>query len=71
MTPIEIVLNGKPFELTTGDTVADLVRALGLPGDGRGVAVALGGAVLAHGAWSAVRVAPDEQVEIVVATQGG
>ena len=66
-----IVLNGKPFALSSGDTVAELVGALGLPADGRGVAVAIDGAVLPHGAWSSVRLGPDDRVEIVVATQGG
>lgn len=66
-----IVLNGKRFALSSGDTVAELVGALGLPVDGRGVAVAIDGAVLPQAAWSSVRLGPDDRVEIVVATQGG
>ncbi|WP_220150637.1 sulfur carrier protein ThiS [Gaiella occulta] len=71
MTQIEIVLNGSPFQLSAGQSVTDLVRVLGLPGDGRGVAVALDGEVLARSAWSSVRLEPGRRVEIVVATQGG
>ena len=71
MSTLEIRLNGKPFEVSATDTVADLVRALGLPGDGRGVAVALAGAVLPQAAWDAQQLAADAHVEILIASQGG
>ena len=70
MTQIEITLNGKPFQ-SADQSIADLVGALGLPGDGRGVAVALDGEVLTRSTWESIRLEPGQRVEIVTATQGG
>jgi sulfur carrier protein len=70
MTPIEITLNGKRF-VSSEEDIARLVVALGLPRDGRGVAVALNGELLSRSVWDAVRLEPGQRVEIVTATQGG
>lgn len=63
-----VVVNGSARQLTAGCTVAELVAAEGVPG--RGVAVALDGAVVPRGRWAAV-VPEDAVVEIVTAVQGG
>jgi sulfur carrier protein len=70
MIPIEITLNGKRF-VSSEEDIARLVVALGLPRDGRGVAVALNGELLSRSVWDAVRLEPGQRVEIVTATQGG
>lgn len=70
MTQFEITLNGKPFR-SADQSIADLIKSLGLPGQGRGVAVALDGEVLTHSRWASARLEPGQRVEIVTATQGG
>ncbi|MGX6448423.1 sulfur carrier protein ThiS, partial [Patulibacter sp. S7RM1-6] len=52
-------------------TVAELVVALGLPEDGRGVAVAIGGEVVPRGAWAGRTLVDGEHVEVLTAMQGG
>ena len=47
-----VVLNGESTALPEGATAADAVRAVGVPEDGRGVAVALDGQVIPRGVWS-------------------
>jgi sulfur carrier protein len=51
--------------------VAERVEDLGLPADGRGVAVAIGGEVVPRGAWASRTLAAGEHVEVLVAMQGG
>jgi sulfur carrier protein len=66
-----VTVNGEPRELPDGATVADVVRELpGLP-EGRGVAIALGGEVVARAAWARTGLTDGDQVEVVVAVQGG
>jgi sulfur carrier protein len=71
MTQIEITLNGRPFPLSPDQSIRDLLRALSLPSDGRGVAVALDGEVVFRDAWESTRLDADHRVEILIATQGG
>lgn len=73
-TPTATV-NGDEYPLTQPTDVATLVRGL-LPnfvanGEPRGVAVAIGNAVLPRSAWSTTHLAPGDQVEVVTAVQGG
>lgn len=67
--PRTLTVNGEPRE--AGGTVAELVAAMGLPADGRGVAVAIDGEVVARGAWPARGLVAGERVEVLVAMQGG
>ncbi|ACY23529.1 thiamine biosynthesis protein ThiS [Gordonia bronchialis DSM 43247] len=63
-----ITLNGEPTALSPAESVAGLLRRLGLPD--RGVAVAVDGAVVPKGAWA--QPIPDgASVEVVTAVQGG
>ena len=66
-----VTVNGEQRELAAGTTVASLVGELGAPGDGRGVAVALGGEVVPRSAWASTRVTAGARVEVLIAVQGG
>lgn len=68
--PRTVDVNGEPREVA-GRTVAELVAGMGLPADGRGVAVAIGGEVVARGTWRTRTLVADEHVEVLVAMQGG
>jgi sulfur carrier protein len=65
-----VSVNGEPREVA-GRSVSDLVVDMGLPADGRGVAVAIGGEVVARGTWPTRTLAAGEHVEVLVAMQGG
>jgi sulfur carrier protein len=64
-----IRVNGEPRE-GGGETVAQLLDALGLPSH-RGVAVAVDAEVVPRGAWDTVTVADGARVEVLTAVQGG
>jgi sulfur carrier protein len=65
-----LTVNGaaEPLEATT---VAALVAARDTTPDGRGVAVALNGAVVRRADWATTALNPGDSVEIVRAMQGG
>jgi sulfur carrier protein len=65
-----LTVNGvaEPLEATT---VAALLAARDIAPDGRGVAVALNGAVVRRAAWATTALNPGDSVEIVRAMQGG
>ena len=64
-------VNGHEREAPAGATVAQLVAELGVPAEGRGVAVALDGEVVPRTAWERTAVPDGAAVEIVTAVQGG
>ena len=66
-----VTLNGAPRNLPEGATVQDAIEAVGAPGDGRGVAVALDGEVVPRGEWSATMLIEGREVEVLHAVQGG
>jgi sulfur carrier protein len=68
---VTALVNGEPRELEDGTTVAALVAALGIPANGRGVAVALDGEVVPRGEWPARPVRDGARVEVLTAMQGG
>jgi sulfur carrier protein len=65
-----LTVNGvaEPLETTT---VAALLAARDIAPDGRGVAVALNGAVVRRADWATTALNPGDTVEIVRAMQGG
>lgn len=67
----EVVLNGESLRLPEGATVADAVRTSGAPADGRGVAVAVDGEVIARTAWGAQELSAGARIEVLQAVQGG
>ena len=67
---IEIALNGERQALAAG-SVAALLKARGIDPAGRGLAVALNGAVVPRAAWAGTALKSGDAVEIVQAKQGG
>lgn len=75
-----VTVNGETRELPAGATIANVVASLGVsslggspsegPG-GRGVAVALAGAVVPRSAWAGTQLCDGARVEVLAATQGG
>jgi sulfur carrier protein len=65
-----ITLNGTSQRLNVR-TLAALLDAQDIGADGRGIAVAVNGAVVPRAAWSATNLRPGDSVEIVRARQGG
>jgi sulfur carrier protein len=68
---VSVTVNGELYELTEGTSIATLLESLNAPGSGRGVAVALDGEVVPHGAWTGTAIGPGARIEVVVAVQGG
>lgn len=66
-----VTVNGEERALVAGTTVRGLLTTLGAPGDGRGVAVAIGGEVVPRSAWDEVEVGAGARVEVLIAVQGG
>jgi len=68
---LTVTLNGQPRELPDGATVADAVRAVGAPEDGRGVAAAIDGEVVPRAQWTVRALIAEDRVEVLRAVQGG
>jgi sulfur carrier protein len=66
-----IYLNGNPHDDGAGQTVAAVLRLLGLPDDARGVAVAVDGEVVPRAGWATFAVPDGARVEVLTAMQGG
>ncbi len=66
-----MILNGQPSDVPAGETVAAVLRRLGLEADAKGVAVAVDGEVLPRASWASFALPPDARVEILTAMQGG
>ena len=66
-----VQLNGSAAELPDAATVGDAVRAAGVNGQTRGVAVAVDGEVVRRAEWESVELRESQQVEVVQAVQGG
>jgi sulfur carrier protein len=66
-----VELNGHLERLPDGSTVADAVRAAGVDGETRGVAVAVDGEVVRRTDWVTTPLAERQAVEVVRAVQGG
>jgi sulfur carrier protein len=66
-----IYLNGTPHDDNGGETVAGLLRLLGLAPDARGIAVAVDGEVVPRAGWSTVAIPDGARVEVLTAMQGG
>ena len=64
-----VTVNGVRWELLEGATLADVLARLDVPG--RGVAVALDGAVVPRASWPASALADGAGVEVLTAVQGG
>jgi sulfur carrier protein len=65
-----IRLNGQDEPLSAA-TVAALIAERGIAPDGRGIAVAKNGALVRRAEWAVTPLAAGDQIEIVLAKQGG
>jgi len=63
-----VLLNGNPTELPLGATVLDLVD---LFAPTRALAIARNGEIVPRSTWAAVRLEPDDRLEVVSAAPGG
>ena len=69
---LDIVLNGEPYEVPAGTTVAELLRQLEIePETARGIAVAVNEEVVRRSQWGMVQLQAGDRVEVVTARQGG
>jgi sulfur carrier protein len=68
---MQVMINGQQQELRAGATVASVIRAMQGVREGRGIAVALKGEVIPRSAWQSTELSEGDQIEVVVAVQGG
>ena len=66
-----MIVNGERSEIPAGETVAAVLRRLGLEANTRGVAVAIDGEVLPRACWETFALPQDARVEVLTAMQGG
>jgi thiamine biosynthesis protein ThiS len=66
---MQVQLNGEPFELAEGATVADLVRALG--GDPRGIAIERNLEIVPKSRHGATCLEEGDRLEVVQFVGGG
>jgi sulfur carrier protein len=66
---VTIRLNGKPYDVAAGVTLAALV--LDRTGSSRGSAVVLDGAVVPRSEWEDTELAEGADVELITAVPGG
>ena len=64
-----VTVNGRPWELPDGATLADVLERFGAPSCG--VAVALDGAVVSRGSWPGTSLRDGACIEVLTAVQGG
>jgi sulfur carrier protein len=64
-------VNGVESELATQATVADVVSRYGKDAQGRGVAVAVNGEVVARDRWAITTISDGDRVEVLGAIGGG
>jgi sulfur carrier protein len=66
-----IRVNGSDSDVPPGETLEALLARLGVPPQGRGVAVAVDGEVVPREQWGTYSVADEARVEVLSAMQGG
>ena len=66
---MNVVVNGRAFELADGATAGAAVQLL--TSAPSGVAVAVNGQVVRRSAWDSTPLADSDQVEVLTAVQGG
>lgn len=67
--PVQVTINGTPRQVADGSTLASVLAEAGVAG--RGIAVAVDGAVVPRDAWPVTPLRPDAVVEVLTAVQGG
>ena len=71
MSQLDVHINGNPHSLPAAATVIDVLRALGVDPEARGIAVAVGDSVVRRSEWGSTRIEQGQHIEVVTATQGG
>ncbi len=71
MTTLALHVNGERVEVRDGSTIADLVAALTLADEPKGVAVAVDRAVVPRSEWATTPARAGSLVEVVGAAAGG
>ena len=66
---MKITVNGDPADVADGETIDDLLAAIGT--GPKGIAVAVNGEVVSRSRWSDTALAEDDRVEVLTAAQGG
>jgi sulfur carrier protein len=71
VTDLTLRVNGDPYLVAEGSSIADLVALL-VPGtDAKGIAVAVDRCVIPRSEWQSTLARADSQVEVVTAAAGG
>ena len=70
MSPIRLIIGNEPRNFDA-QCVNDLLSALGLPLDGKGIAIAVNDAVVSRSRWQQSKLCDGDRIEIVKAIQGG
>jgi sulfur carrier protein len=65
-----IIVNGVKHKFR-GETLHDLIVALGLEPNRQGIAVAVNGEVVSRSEWRELRLKPNDVIDIVTAVAGG
>ena len=68
---MNVTVNGDPKTIENGAVIAHVVAMTVGEGTGRGIAVAVNGAVVPRGEWDTTFLHPDDRVEILTAVAGG
>lgn len=66
---VQVTVNGEHADLAEGSTVAELVAERG--GQHDRIAVARNGDVVPRSSWSATRLSPGDEIEVLAPTAGG
>jgi sulfur carrier protein len=66
-----MLLNGEACDVRPGESVAAVLRHVGLDANARGVAVAVDGEVVPRAAWELFALPDDARIEVLTAMQGG
>lgn len=66
-----VTVNGRPSQLATGASVADLLKRLGRDPRRPGAAVAVNGELVPRARWGARALVEGDRVEVLGAAQGG
>lgn len=67
---MKITVNKEPVEIPEGSTVAYVAEKQGVA-DGKGVAIAMNGAVVRRDAWATTEVPADATIVLIKAAYGG
>lgn len=68
---MKVTINGVSRELPAAQTLAELLRNLGVAIDRGGIAVAQNDVVIPRARWDETPVAEGDRLEIITAVQGG